>query len=426
MLVNSLLPSPRNAIWIAIFWTACAAAQPPSTEWTEAQVLDRFQKSSPQARELQSRVALAQADARSHAVYDNPSVSYSREGAGYNEFFEASQTLPLNGRIRLLRDAGAAAVSSAQADSDAVLWSLRSDLRAAFYRMVAAQERERAVTTGIREIEQLLTVLGQREQEGEGSRYDRLRAERELGELRTDLTAVGPLLAASAARLAAYLPADSSVRRVSGDLRVPSATPPLDDLVRRAQNARAEFRTAQKEIARYEIEEQAARRLRIPDPQVSGGVKRADVPLGSGPDPFSNATRTGVVFSLSVPLPVFNSGRHEVARYQAEQERLKARLAVLTRQIQADVEGAREVLAARRETLAAYQRETGPSADELTRITQVAYQEGEIGILELLDSLRVNRAARLRTLDLEAAVKDAFIELERVVGEELPREEVRP
>ena len=53
------------------------------------------------------------------------------------------------------------------------------------------------------------------------------------------------------------------------------------------------------------------------------------------------------------------------------------------------------------------------------RITRVAYQEGEIGILELLDSLRVNRAASLRLLDLEAQVKEAWIELERVVGEEV-------
>jgi outer membrane protein TolC len=56
---------------------------------------------------------------------------------------------------------------------------------------------------------------------------------------------------------------------------------------------------------------------------------------------------------------------------------------------------------------------------ELTRITQVAYQEGEIGILELLDSFRVSRTSSLRLLDLQAGVKEAFIELERVVGEEL-------
>ena len=49
-----------------------------------------------------------------------------------------------------------------------------------------------------------------------------------------------------------------------------------------------------------------------------------------------------------------------------------------------------------------------------------------MGILELLDSLRVNRLASLRLLDLQAGVREAFIELERVVGAELSNGGVRP
>jgi len=63
---------------------------------------------------------------------------------------------------------------------------------------------------------------------------------------------------------------------------------------------------------------------------------------------------------------------------------------------------------------------------ELTRITRVAYEEGEVGILELLDSLRANRLAGLRLLEFETGVREAFIELERVVGAELAAGEVRP
>src|SRR5207244_195702 len=96
-----------------------------------------------------------------------------------------------------------------------------------------------------------------------------------------------------------------------------------------------------------------------------------------------------------------------------------ARVAVLARQIRTEIQGARDVLAIRRAALATYQRELGSAGTELTRITQAAYQEGEIGILELLDSLRVNRAANIRMLDLQAGVKEAFIELDRVVGEEM-------
>ena len=193
----------------------------------------------------------------------------------------------------------------------------------------------------------------------------------------------------------------------------------MEELTARAFDFRADYRAEQKALARFKLEEQAARRSRIPDPQVSAGLKRADVTSGIAPNSFSNVTRAGVIFSLSVPLPVFNSGRYEVARYQAEQEQAIARAAVLARQIQTEIRGAREVLTIRRESLAAYQRELGTTGVELTRITRVAYDEGEVGILELLDSLRVSRLASLRLLDLQAGVREAFIELERVVGAEL-------
>src|SRR5690242_864746 len=179
-----------------VFWIAAPACWGQGQQqWSEAQIVERFLSLSPQARELRARVALVEAEAKARTVYANPAVSYSREGAGYNEFFEASQTLPLNGRIRYLRDAGSAAVSVADANREAALWSLRTDLRLSFYRMVAAQERVRLLTASADEVEQLIRTLRQREQEGEGSRYDRVRAERELAELRTDGIAASALIA---------------------------------------------------------------------------------------------------------------------------------------------------------------------------------------------------------------------------------------
>jgi cobalt-zinc-cadmium efflux system outer membrane protein len=412
---------PTPLVWIAL--TCCAPptvrAQDVPQQWSEPQVIERFLAQSPQSRELRARVALTEAEARTRAVYSNPSVAYAREGAGYNEFIEASQILPVNGRIRYLREAGAAAVSVAEANREATLWSLRSDVRVAFYRMIASQYRLRILSTGTHEVEQLIRILRQREDEGEGSRYDRLRAEREAAELRTDITTSRSLIAAVGARLATYLPEGTRVQEVRGELPVSVEAPDLEGLIRRAMNARADYRAEQKSLARYQIEEQGARRLRIPEPQVAAGLKRADVTSGLAPNPFSNVTRTGLAISLSVPLPLFNNGRYEVARYQAEQEQANARIAVLTRQIRTEIQGAYDVLTIRQDALAAYQHELESAGAELTRITQVAYQEGEIGILELLDSLRVSRAANLRMLDLQAGVKEAFIELERVVGEEV-------
>ena len=67
--------------------------------------------------------------------------------------------------------------------------------------------------------------------------------------------------------------------------------------------------------------------------------------------------------------------------------------------------------------------EQGP---QLERIAQVAYQEGEIGILELLDAYRVRRLSILRTLELTTATKQAEIGLERAVGKPVLNQEVMP
>lgn len=73
----------------------------------------------------------------------------------------------------------------------------------------------------------------------------------------------------------------------------------------------------------------------------------------------------------------------------------------------------------RQEALDEYRREAGEQTTELTRIAQVAYQEGELGILELLDALRTGRQARIRVGELEAAWREAQLELERFIGEEI-------
>jgi cobalt-zinc-cadmium efflux system outer membrane protein len=408
-------------VWAAVLCSAppVATAQRPPEAWTEAQVVERFLAESLQSKELRARVAMVEAESRTRTVFPNPALSYSREGAGYNQFVEASQTLPLSGRVRYLRDAGKTAVAAAEADREAALWWLRSDLRAAFYRMLAAQERVRALSSAAGEVDRLTGILRRREDQGEGSRYDRMRAEREGAELRTDLIAARTGVAEAGALLARFLPEGVEVREVRGDLLAPGDPPAEEELVRRALDARADYRAERRNLARYQVEEQAARRLRIPEPQVTAGVKRGDVLSGLEPNPFSNVTRTGLAFSVSVPLQLFNDGRREVARYQAEQSQVSARIAVLARRIRTEVQGAREALSIRREALEAYRREALPAGAELTRIAQVAYEEGEAGILEVLDAQRVNRAANLRLLDLEAGVKEAWIELERVVGEEV-------
>ena len=194
-----------------------------------------------------------------------------------------------------------------------------------------------------------------------------------------------------------------------------TATGTLDAtaLVQRALASREDYRAEQRRLEQFRFEERAADRLKIPEPVVNAGLKRSDI--------GRNTLASGAVVGITLPLPIFNRGQAEVARFSAEQERVSARLQILSQRIQAAIEGTVRAFNVRVQARDRYRRELADSGPELIRIATIAYQEGEIAILQLLDAYRTQRLAQLRMLDVETAVKEAQIELERVVGEEIGR-----
>jgi outer membrane protein TolC len=216
----------------------------------------------------------------------------------------------------------------------------------------------------------------------------------------------------NARRLLAFLPDGTEIRALSGELETEPLLLNGTELTQRALALRHDYLAEQRRFEQYRLEQRAAERLRFPEPVVNAGLKRADI----GP-----RVASGPVVGITVPLPLFNQGRTEVARYSAEQERTAARLHVLARQIRASVEGATQAFAIRQRARDEYRSQLAGTGPELVRIATVAYQEGEIGILQLLDAYRVQRQSQLRMIEIHAAVKEAQIELERIVGEEFGR-----
>jgi cobalt-zinc-cadmium efflux system outer membrane protein len=117
-----------------------------------------------------------------------------------------------------------------------------------------------------------------------------------------------------------------------------------------------------------------------------------------------------------VSVPLFDAGRREASRWTAERARVEAERASLERQIRAEISRASEALALR---LAAVAEDAEGAGEELTRIAEVAYREGETGILELLDAVRTASRARTRSIELRLDARLAQIALERAVGEVL-------
>ena len=74
----------------------------------------------------------------------------------------------------------------------------------------------------------------------------------------------------------------------------------------------------------------------------------------------------------------------------------------------------------RRRAAERYRESALKTGAEVERIAQVSYDAGERGILELLDAIRTSSSARIRQAALDAAAREAEIELEFVSGWEIP------
>ena len=388
--------------------------QLPAQELTEETALRRFEAESPRVRALRAGVEVVRAEMRGRSLAPNPTVAFTREVAGgtKDDFFLVQQTLPVTGRLGLLRRAGQAAVNATQAESSHALLQLRSNLRLAFYDLLLAQEREVVLRRGVVELEEVVRILRLREQEGEGSAFDRLRAERELADIGAESSTTEVLRAQAQSRLASFFAPGTEPNSLTAKAEFSSRgpLPPLVQLVARALAARSDYKAGEWQMERLRFERNAAQRKRIPEPVLTAGSKTVRA-LG--------IVSRGYVVTLTVPIPLFNRGQTEAARARADYRRVQAERDALRQHIETKVTAAHAAARIRRRTADTYVRELGEKGIELARIAQIAYQEGEQGILELLDAQRVSLLSQLRALELSASAKQAEIELDRAAGEEV-------
>ena len=398
-----------GAVSILLIGLSIAHAQ----SLTEEQVL-RLAEESPQVRALKSRPDIVRAETQARRLLKNPALIFTREEAGDTEedFLLIQQELPLTGWRRLQRRAGVAAVSAAYDQSTYAVKQLRSDVRRTFYKLLLEHERESVLQEAVTKLQEVVRILREREREGEGSLFDRVRAERELVDIQAELAATQTLIAEERSHLASLLGLDTEPDslHVIGDFEGATELAPLSDLTDRALSSRADNSAAHSRIEQFLLERRASKRRRLPEPTVSVGQKTVKT---------ADEEDDGYVVSISVPLPLFNRGQAEEARAQAATTVAKAEHESLMQRIKAEVTAAYRTLIVRRRLADEYTAKLEEVSLLLAPAAQLAYEEGEMGILELLDAHRTTIASQLRVLELKAGAKEAEIELVRVVGAEV-------
>ncbi len=400
--------------WLLAGLCVALASPGAAQSLTEAEAVARMRAEYPHVTALRLGVRELAADARERTLAANPAVAYTREEAGavVDDFLLVSQELPLWGRRGLLGEAAGHGVAARSAAAAGRLLAIEAELRLVFTDLLLAQDRVGTLEAGVGRLDALITVLRTREEEGEGSRFDRLRAEREVAEVDADLALAGIDRRRAQARLAAFFAegTDPDGLSAAGRLDDYPASPVPASAAGSAPERRPEYRALGLEAERWGAEERAARRLRLPSAQVTGGMKRSGV-LGS--------LDTGFVVGASLSVPVFNRGQAQAARAAAAGARVEAERRSLAARIAAEVHAASAAAAGARELAERYRDDSVSRAAELVAIATAGYEEGEFGILELLDAHRVSLSAELRALELSASARRAAVELDRATGREM-------
>ena len=400
------------AVLTVVFAPSSAGAQ--SLMLTESDALARLSSESPRARAIRATVEIARVDVLAAGRWPNPQLSVTRESvAGVTEYLTTvSQLLPITGRRGLDVEAASALVSATSSRADDELRRLRADLRLTFGDLLSAQTRERELTSALERLRDLSQLLAKREKEGDAAGFERLRAEREVFDVESDLIVAATDRARAQAMLATFFGDAADPAQIVAVFSPGSApaVPTLDTLLQRAESTSGELMAARHEIEAAGFADRAADRRWVPEPEILAGTKSSSVGRGD----------VGSVVTLRGTIPLFDHAQPERALAAARAAQAEARAASFRVVLRGQVAALREAVIRRRAAAERYRGEAVSSAGQIERIAQVAYDAGERGILELLDAYRIGASARIRQTTLDFAVRQAEIELAFVSGWELP------
>jgi outer membrane protein TolC len=312
----------------------------------------------------------------------------------------------VSGRRGLLREAATARFRQARFQSSDVLLRAALDVRELHARAVIAESRRRILGRQQAALEALATVVAALAKSGETATYDATRQRLEADTHRRQLVAA----AAEASSLRAELEAWTNRRFALGEVEISDRARGSAE-VAPAADRHPRLRALDAAARADGLEERAARRRAVPDPQVFAGYRRLQT---------EEAVAHGVALGLTLPLTVFDTGAGQSARAHADLLTTRAALAVERRRLTARAQAVRASLVALQAEL---DRAPQPlTAEHMRKGAAQLYAAGEMPMSALLDAYQAAENAELSRLALLEQFAVARIELMDVLGTQFDSE----
>lgn len=356
-----------------------------------------------------ARVRIAEADARQTRLLPNPvfGISYQFASGGAPSVINASVSSDLlllltrPGRISAsdnrLRKSSAEALKVVL-DSSVELQRQYADAQA-LDALVKIGDTRRSILKG------LLDITNARLRAGEAARLDVLTAQGALSTLDSELVTLKAQQRLARLTLARLIgqPSANATWKLSPWSAQSAPTLGEDEWIQLALENRPEIESIRWELAALGQDVRLARTNA----------------LFNGGEIGANAERDGIWSvgpSLSIPIPIFDTGSVAKQRVEAQITEQRHELTQASRVVVEEVRRARETLLAAHEGLSRVQSELLPLQEQRLTQAQGAYRAGLTDILALRLAEQELQQARARVIDLQQQVSRARFELDRAVG----------
>ncbi|HEY9509589.1 MAG TPA: TolC family protein [Verrucomicrobiae bacterium] len=339
---------------------------------------------NPALRALIASVASAQGEVVTAATWSNPEVSFAPgfelardpSGAQFHGDFGLEQTFEWPGKRALRRAVAEKNVAIRQLALDGFRSQLAIRVRRAYFNLLATRERMSLLEQRLTLAKLFAEAARKKVEGGFAAEFEATKAEVEIVGAQTRLRDARAQHDAARVELnSLFGRAPAAALSLADELNHRIDLPDRSAWMEDALTRNPAIKIQEAEVERTGLSLKSIRRSRRPDFTV-------------GPSVEYTRDEQIVGFGVSVPLPLWDRKKGELATATAEQERALAELENLRREIQRDVTIGWQNLIAARESLAFYTPELRAKLKASLDAASQSYSAGQTPLLLYLESQR--------------------------------------
>ncbi len=341
-----------------------------------------------------ARVDAAHGRAYQAKQWSNPELELSAEdwpvsgGQGFayaKQTIGIVQTLPFPGKKSLDRQVGGAGVKLSEAELALRRTELVRDVKAAFFRVLAAERLVEVSTQLVTVAESSAATAQKRVDAGAAAYQEQLRAEVQLEQARTELAGYERELATARQGFATLLGRPKlNDAKLTGTLSETPDTRLMETTAEERLAKHPSLNAAQATLDRAHWESRRAGLETYPDVKV--GVAGGRI----------GATDESIIqLGFSVPLPILNRGKGTRQEARANVSVAEAEFHAVQLELQRAWTIALKRYRTAAEQVANYRERILPKATEAMRLVQTGFEQGKFNFIDLVDTQRMAAEAQL-------------------------------